>query len=64
MKYVTGEIAMGVGTAIMPALYYEGDAVLNETKLSAAGRGRSAGFEMPLRTLLLGERKLYPFSKA
>ncbi len=63
LKYVTGEIAMGGGAAIMPAWYYEGDAVLNETRLSAAGRGRSAGFEMPLRTLLLGERKLYPFSK-
>jgi hypothetical protein len=64
LKYVTGEIAMGGGSAIMPSWYYEGDAVLNETRLSAAGRGRSAGFEMPLRTLLLGKRKLYPFSKA
>ncbi len=63
MKYVTGEIAMGGGTAVMPAWFYEGDAVLNETRLSASGRGRSAAFEMPLRTLLLSERKLYPFSK-
>jgi hypothetical protein len=63
LKYVTGEIAMGGGTAIMPSWYYEGDAVLNETRLSAAGRGRSAGFEMPLRTLLLGEQKLYSYSK-
>ncbi len=54
---------MGGGAAIMPSWYYEGDAVLNETRLSASGRGRSAGFEMPLRTLLLGERKLYPYSK-
>ncbi len=63
MKYVTGEIAMGGGSGVMPQWYYEGDAVLNETRLSASGRGRSAGFEMPLRTLLLSERKLYPYSK-
>lgn len=63
LKYVTGEIAMGGGAAIMPSWYYEGDAVENETRLSASGRGRSAGFEMPLRTILLGKRKLYPFSK-
>ena len=47
----------------MPSWYYEGDAVLNETRFPHAGRGRIAGFEMPLRTLLLGERKLYPYSK-
>ncbi len=63
LKYATGEIAMGGGAAIMPTWYYEGDAVLNETRLSESGRGRSAGFEMPLRTLLLGERRLYPYSK-
>lgn len=64
LKYLTGELATGGGSAILPAWFYEGDAVLNETNLSAAGRGRLAGFIMPLRTLLMGDKKLYSYSKS
>jgi hypothetical protein len=52
MTFLTGEIATGVVSSMIPSWFYEGDAVVTETRLSGAGRGRVAGFEMPLRTRL------------
>lgn len=47
----------------IPSYIYEGDAVLTETLLSDAGRGRDPGFERGLRTILLNDKD-YSFSKA
>ncbi len=43
LKYAMGEIAIGGGTATMPAWYYEGDAVLNETTTVSSGKGKVSG---------------------
>lgn len=64
LTWFTGEAGMGIAAAMIPSWLYEGDAVWNETALSASGRGRSARFSMPLRTLLLDRPGLYPYNKA
>jgi hypothetical protein len=64
LSFITGEIATGGVAALVPAWFYEGDAVYNETVLSRSGRGRIPGFNMPLRTILLQNEKLYPYNKA
>jgi hypothetical protein len=63
-SWLTGEIAIGGIVSMIPAWFYEGDAVYNETILSNTGRGRVAGFEMPLRTLLLDTKSNYSYNKA
>ena len=63
LSYLTGEIATGSVSSLVPAWFYEGDAVVCETMNSEAGRGRSASFEMPLRTLLM-EHPAYSYNKA
>lgn len=62
--WFSGEIARSVVSSLVPSWFFEGDAVYFETKLSFAGRGRTAGFEMPLRALLTEEQKPYTFNKA
>ena len=64
LGWLTGEIAAGIVSSQIPAWFYEGDAVINETRLSESGRGRIPGFEMPLRTLLLEHPKTYSYDKA
>ncbi len=64
LSWFTGEIAMGGISSLMPSWFYEGDAVYNETRLSATGRGRIPGFEMPLRAILLEKHKSYSYDKA
>jgi hypothetical protein len=64
LSFITGEIAPGGVSALLPSWLYEGDAVVNETVNSASGRGRVPGFEMPLRTILLENTKLFSYSKA
>lgn len=61
---IFGDIPRGVVSAQIPSWFYEGDAVFNETRLSGTGRGRSAGFEMPLRTLLQDSNYRYSYDKA
>jgi hypothetical protein len=63
LSVLTGEIAPGLVSATLPSWFYEGDAVLNETVNSPAGRGRDPGFEMPVRTMLL-ENRIFSYSKA
>ena len=58
------KLPRGSVSALLPSWLYEGDAVVNETVNSQAGRGRVPGFEMPLRTMLLENRKLFTYSKA
>lgn len=64
LSLVTGEIATGVAAALVPSWFYEGDAVYSETVLSQSGRGGIPGFNMPLRTILIQNGKLYPYNKA
>ena len=47
----------------MPLWYFEGDAILSETALSSAGRGRSAAFHREIRAIL-GEDRLPSYSQA
>ncbi|NRB79978.1 MAG: hypothetical protein HRU38_15145 [Saccharospirillaceae bacterium] len=54
MYYIGGDtLAAVMQLLFIPAWFFEGDAVLSETVLTQAGRGRSAAFEMPTRTLEL-----------
>jgi len=64
LSIFTGEIAPGGVSALMPSWFYEGDAVMSETANSFTGRGRVAGFEMPLRTMQLEDRRMFSYSKA
>ncbi|HEX2394765.1 MAG TPA: hypothetical protein VHI78_05425, partial [Bacteroidales bacterium] len=64
LSWFSGEIARGLVSAQIPSWFYEGDAVYNETRLSQSGRGRSAAFEMPLRTLLVQKDAVYSYDKA
>jgi|WetSurSiteA1Bulk_404760.scaffolds.fasta_scaffold04293_3 hypothetical protein len=64
LSWFTGEIGTGAVASMIPRWFYEGDAVYNETRLSAAGRGRIPGFEMPLRTILLDQSRTYSYDKA
>lgn len=64
LSWMTGEIAPGVVSSMIPSWFYEGDAVYNETRLSESGRGRIPGFEMPLRTILLQQPGTYSYDKA
>lgn len=64
LSFAAGQIATGVTSAMVPPWLYEGDAVLQETRLSATGRGRLAAFEMPLRTLLLTNQRNWSYDKA
>ncbi|SKB47660.1 hypothetical protein SAMN05660226_01546 [Parapedobacter luteus] len=56
------QLALAIYGANLPAWFFEGDAVLTETKLSLAGRGRLPSWEMPFRTNLLSGKK-YSYQK-
>jgi hypothetical protein len=60
---IFGEQASGLALTQLPFWFLEGDAVLTETTLTYTGRGRTASFEMPLRTLLLSEKASYSYDK-
>jgi hypothetical protein len=64
LGFLTGQISKGISAAQVPAWFFEGDAVDNETNLSLAGRGRQASFEMPLRTILDSRRKMFSYDKS
>lgn len=64
LGWLTGEIASGSVSSQIPSWFYEGDAVFNETNLSESGRGRVAGFEMPVRTLLIEKDRPFSYDKA
>lgn len=60
---IVGEIATGLMSVFVPRWLYEGDAVMTETALSQAGRGRQASFDMPLRALLADTTLTYSYDK-
>lgn len=61
LHYISGELFAGAAAALWcgPA-FFEGDAVLAETELSASGRGRSGGFlEYQRACFLQGDKRDY-----
>lgn len=54
LYYIMGEQSTGIGVGIYPSKpFLEGDAVITETELTNAGRGRNADFMMYLRAAYL-----------
>ncbi|MDX2304996.1 MAG: hypothetical protein NW226_19450 [Microscillaceae bacterium] len=53
----------GVAGTALPRWFFEGDAVVTETALSQAGRGRLPEFDMEYRSLIL-DNKTYNYEKA
>src|SRR5690606_25361298 len=56
------QLALAIYGVTLPAWFFEGDAVMTETQLSNAGRGRLPSWEMPFRTNLLSGKK-YSYQK-
>src|SRR5690606_35788126 len=56
------QLALAIYGVTLPAWFFEGDAVVAETQLSNAGRGRLPSWEMPFRTNLLNGKK-YSYQK-
>ncbi len=64
LHYLQGQIGWGLSLNIaVPNWYLEGDAVLTETTLSEAGRGRTASFFKGLRANLLNGKE-YAYMKS
>lgn len=62
LYYVLGEQVSGLSNLAVPTWFLEGDAVLAETALSGAGRGRLPEFNMIYRAQMLSGR-FYSFDK-
>jgi hypothetical protein len=58
-----GEQGIGVVSAMLPLWFLEGDAVVAETELSNAGRGRYPEFSMKLRALSLENDAFFKYDK-
>ena len=56
------QLALAIYGVTLPSWFFEGDAVVAETALTAAGRGRLPSWEMPFRTNLL-HGKTYSYQK-
>ena len=56
------QLALAIYGVTLPAWFFEGDAVMAETELSAAGRGRLPSWEMPFRANLISGKK-YGYQK-
>lgn len=63
-SFLIGQQAVGAASGLVPRWFLEGDAVYAETVFSSAGRGRSAAFLMPYRTLALSRKKFFHYEKA
>lgn len=64
LYFLNGEIGWSVGSNLaVPNWFFEGDAVLNETRFSSQGRGRLPMFYDSYRGLLL-DQKFYSYSKS
>jgi hypothetical protein len=64
ISLVLGQQAVGAVTGLIPRWFLEGDAVYAETSLTSSGRGRQASFEMPMKTLVTTNDKLFSYEKA
>ncbi|WP_262246734.1 TolB family protein [Parapedobacter soli] len=56
------QLALAIFGVTLPSWFFEGDAVVAETELSNAGRGRLPSWEMPFRANLLSDKK-YSYQK-
>ncbi len=64
LYFLSGETGWATGINLgIPNWYFEGDAVVSETVLSASGRGRTPAFFKEQRALLLSD-KMYSYMKA
>lgn len=64
LRALLGEQGWAVGAFLsVPDWYWEGDAVIAETALTTAGRGRMPAFTLEQRAILLNDRK-YSYMKA
>ena len=63
LSWFLGEQAVGLSAGRIPEWFYEGDAIVAETALTSAGRGRTPSFYMPMRALLLSDREIYSYDK-
>jgi len=55
---IFGQTGLLMGEYSIPYWFFEGDAVTTETSLSKGGRGRIPQFDMPIRTMLLNDKKI------
>src|SRR5690606_36672521 len=59
LYFLLGDTGLSLGIILSaPNWYFEGDAVVAETALSKAGRGRSAGFSQIMRSILLDKKEI------
>jgi hypothetical protein len=64
LRYALGDLGTGAFSALfLPTWFFEGDAVVSETLMTAGGRGRTASFDLWYRTDLL-ENKPYQYDRA
>lgn len=63
LSWLLGEQYTGALAILTPYWFLEGNAVINETRYSLSGRGRSNGFEKEFKALLMQKEKNYSFSK-
>lgn len=59
-----GQAATGAMVAFVPLWFLEGDAVLNETAMSQAGRGREPGFMRSMKAIETQMPKRYSYDQA
>lgn len=57
LSVIFGQTGLLMGEYSIPFWFFEGDAISTETAFSNGGRGRIPQFEMPIRTILLENKK-------
>ncbi len=63
MNIIAGQQFTGLVSALIPQWFYEGDAVLFETKLNPGGRGENPSFNKDLKALYSSKPKGYSYDK-
>lgn len=63
LSLVFGQQATGAMSGFLPLWFMEGDAVVTETALSSAGRGRLPSFEMKMRALFTENDKRISYDR-
>lgn len=64
LSILTGEQSIGLAAGIIPAWFYEGDAVYAETAYSLSGRGREPSFEMKISAQVSDDKKIFSYDKS
>lgn len=58
-----GEQAPGLVSSLLPFWYLEGEAVLNETRLTESGRGRAPSFQKQIKAISVERGNMYRYDK-